>query len=206
MKQLRKQRFHHELHNTGCQSGMELKELKKRRQQRQNSVSRRIRHMRREAEVWIRAWGNMYSKQQVNSYYSNTCPLEAFEQCFHHEQLALLDDLEINYSAIRENILASVTDRNPETIEPVESVIDGRPKANLLYFMQPLKVPKRVYSHVDLAELSVKDPRNNVYYKEPPIDSRFMWILHYIFIPLNNAEEEWQRIQEELTAASAETL
>jgi hypothetical protein len=55
--------------------------------------------------------------------------------------------------------------------------------------------------------MSARDPRNTLYYEKPPIETQFIKLLfYYRCIPLENAEEEWQRIQKELHAASSLTI
>ena len=213
-KEQRKLTFHQELKRTGCQSNQELKALKARREERTASKSRQIRHNRREIVVWLRAYEPMvYQLIGLGAQPQQEVEAGGFGE-----------SSEIDWASIESELIGTTTSGTTSQLEQVKEKEVGTPIGaaeneiqertlhnyvkDRLYFMQPISsIPKRKYKNEDISKMPKDDPRNPVYYERPnsswtrmfmisPEDQkRFVEVLYFILIPLENTAEEWRKIQ-----------
>jgi hypothetical protein len=184
LKLRRSQNFHEELKKTGCQSNVELKACKK-KEEKLNFKHKQFRMLKREYFWWITAWHNKLEKEKIDCYFVDTDPMEKYRN------LVINDEIEITYT-LESNILLAACVTN-------DIITSGIPKTSEKYCLQPIIVANRKYVNNDFMKMCHKDPRNKLYYEKPKeIENKFLnLILYYTYIPLEDVEEEWKRLQEE---------
>ena len=138
--------------------------------------------LKREYFWWITAWKNKIEKEKIDCFFVDIDPMETYNN------ISLNDEIDIDYM-LESNVLLSACD---------DVTINLVPSTSQKYCLIKINISQNKYGFDEFKKTVKKDPRNKLYYEPPKkCETKFLKILYYTYIPLEDVEEEWIRLQDE---------